>query len=267
MSKLLSDCHNAEVCAETSFKTPLYLCSECRCLCSVHSPTPTAEEPERPMTPNEQAALDAFAWKELKGEPTPDTPTPEPSLASFMGFINANCPEWLAARVEEFCVEQRNAALARVGALDREHGCSMGVGDGSGQLFVYGTHEAIKAAQAIVLRMEAATSRADALEMERDEQQEKRHQANARALQFEKQRDALAAQLAVAVPVLEKQVAECDRRMAQVERMRTNGIELDELVVGLLDVPAESMRQALLQIAALTPPTAAALGPATDGRG
>jgi hypothetical protein len=30
--------------------------------------------------------------------------------------------------------------------------CSLGVGDGSGQLFVYGSYEAIKACQKLILR-------------------------------------------------------------------------------------------------------------------
>jgi hypothetical protein len=50
----------------------------------------------------------------------------------------------------------------RVAELERKTLCMMDVGGGSGQLFVYGDYYAIKAAQAIVIRAEAA-------ERERDE--------------------------------------------------------------------------------------------------
>lgn len=80
------------------------------------------------------------------------------------------------------CGDLRNAAniidaqAAEIAALRAKTQICMGVGDGAGNLFVYGDHESIKAAQNIVLRLgesareiaalkaELATARNDALE-------------------------------------------------------------------------------------------------------
>lgn len=58
--------------------------------------------------------------------------------------------EWLL-----LCASETGTAADRLAALENERNVSMGIGDGSGQRFVYGTYEAIKAAQAVVLRKEA----------------------------------------------------------------------------------------------------------------
>ena len=50
----------------------------------------------------------------------------------------------------------------------REPECTLGVGDGSGQLFVHGSYEAIKAVQAIILRAERLTAELASLQRERD---------------------------------------------------------------------------------------------------
>lgn len=51
------------------------------------------------------------------------------------------------------------AAEARLAAAERERAATLGVGDGRGQLFVHGTHEAIKSCQALIFRLEAAEAR------------------------------------------------------------------------------------------------------------
>jgi hypothetical protein len=52
----------------------------------------------------------------------------------------------------------------RIAELEKRTAVCMGVGDGSGQLFVYGDYDSIKAAQAGVFRREAAEARIAELE-------------------------------------------------------------------------------------------------------
>lgn len=55
-------------------------------------------------------------------------------------------------------IEAENTSIKRDLLLGKVNApCSMGVGDGSGNLVVYGTYESIKAAQAFVFRAEDAT--------------------------------------------------------------------------------------------------------------
>lgn len=55
---------------------------------------------------------------------------------------------------------QLHARLAKVteelAALKEKTRCAIGVGDGSGNLIVYGTYDSVKAVQAMVLRLESA---------------------------------------------------------------------------------------------------------------
>lgn len=55
------------------------------------------------------------------------------------------------------------ALIARNAELEAKTALQMGVGDGAGQLFVYGDYDSIKAAQALVLRLEALAAENKAL--------------------------------------------------------------------------------------------------------
>lgn len=72
--------------------------------------------------------------------------------------LHAHREEYAAARV----AAETAALRAELDALRLKTRCAMGVGDGSGRLFVYGDYDSIKAAQRTVLR-------AEALQRERDE--------------------------------------------------------------------------------------------------
>lgn len=55
------------------------------------------------------------------------------------------------------------ALIARNAELEAKTAVQMGVGDGASQLYVYGDYESIKAAQALVLRLEALAAENKAL--------------------------------------------------------------------------------------------------------
>lgn len=59
------------------------------------------------------------------------------------------------------------ALAARIAELEAKTAVSMGVGSGSGRLFVHGDYESIKAAQEKIFRLEAAEARIAELEAER----------------------------------------------------------------------------------------------------
>jgi hypothetical protein len=99
-------------------------------------------------------------------------PLPEPVATAWYGPHSEHYDEpiWLKehmlAHREEYAaarVAAETAALrAELDALKLKTRCRMGVGDGTGQLFVYGDYDSIKAAQQTVFRAETA-------ERERDE--------------------------------------------------------------------------------------------------
>ena len=78
-----------------------------------------------------------------------------------------------------------NAILReRLAAAERERdelrlktAMTLGVGEGSGQLFVHGDYESIKACQRIIFEREAFWKKLDAMEIERDEANESARQA------------------------------------------------------------------------------------------
>lgn len=75
----------------------------------------------------------------------------------------------LQARTAVAALIEREAALVtRNAELERKTAVQMGVGDGSGQLCVYGDYESIKAAQAFVIRCFEQGKRIAELEAERD---------------------------------------------------------------------------------------------------
>lgn len=63
-------------------------------------------------------------------------------------------------------VEELNRLYEEVSELRSRTSVSMGVGNGSGKLFVYGDLESIQAAQAIVLRAERMSARVEELQKE-----------------------------------------------------------------------------------------------------
>jgi hypothetical protein len=69
---------------------------------------------------------------------------------------------WAARKLYDHMERERDELRAKLEALQLKTRCRMGVGDGTGQLFVYGDYDSIKAAQQTVFRAETA-------ERERDE--------------------------------------------------------------------------------------------------
>ncbi|MES2533330.1 MAG: hypothetical protein V4636_19965 [Pseudomonadota bacterium] len=68
---------------------------------------------------------------------------------------NAIRTDPILTTAEDRAVRAIVAALSRNAELEAKTALQMGVGDGVGQLFVYGDYESIKAAQAMALRLEA----------------------------------------------------------------------------------------------------------------
>jgi len=66
--------------------------------------------------------------------------------------------------IESFA--RAEAAESRVAELEAQNTCTLGVGDGSGKLFVHGDYESIKAAQAIIFQAEEYAKRVAELEAE-----------------------------------------------------------------------------------------------------
>lgn len=62
--------------------------------------------------------------------------------------------------------DMATAALAEAERVKGENHCTLGVGDGRGQLFVHGAHESITAARAFIFRCEEQTRTIERLERE-----------------------------------------------------------------------------------------------------
>lgn len=75
-----------------------------------------------------------------------------------------DCVDRLGVEAAMRVYVERDQLQEQVRALESKTSMTMGVGDGSGKLFVHGDYDSIKAAQAIVLRMEESLRERDALQ-------------------------------------------------------------------------------------------------------